>query len=337
MKQTKKKKIFMAAGLAAGITVLASAALANFSTANGYETYKKAVMGLMGQDNYTMEVNFKLALDGNTFTETHTFEQCDQNGENQLLRISEEKGTANPLDTGKDMSYYDEEHVQDGGKSYSISESDFTDTGKNTYGNYYDHSRLYPNDTVGSLGADYSDETSKKIMRVAELAADTFVGDLKNNIVYVGGDDTQSTYEMNLDYVQIPEIVNAGLSAIFSMEYSNSQMIGSSDPLVNLMGTDPIISSAGMTFSVDNEGRLLSNEISGVMKGTGLDGASHEIVLTASLVMSDYGTTTVERFDPSTMPENTTYYDVDAQQGYNVKFDSDGNIISKELRDPALG
>ena len=327
MKQTKKKKVFMAVGLAAGIIVLASAALANFSTANGYDTYKKAVMGLMGQDNYTMDVSMKLALDGNTFTETHTFEQCDQNGENQLLRINEEKGTANPLDTGKDMSYYDEEHVQDGGKSYSITESYFTDTGKNTYGNYYEHGRFHSTDKVGSLSADYSDETSKKIMRVAELAADTFVGDLKNNIVY----------EMNLDYVQIPEIVNAGLSAIFSMEYSNSQMIGSSDPLVNLMGTDPIISNAGMTFSVDNEGRLLSNEISGVMKGTGLDGASHEIVLTASLVMSDYGTTTVEHFDPSTMPENTNYYDVDAQQAYTVKFDSDGNIISKESRDPAAG
>ena len=91
MKQTKKKKVFMAVGLAAGIIVLASAALANFSTANGYDTYKKAVMGLMGQDNYTMEVNFKLALDGNTFTETHTFEQCDQNGENQQTRLIRER------------------------------------------------------------------------------------------------------------------------------------------------------------------------------------------------------------------------------------------------------
>ena len=42
------------------------------------------------------------------------------------------------------------------------------------------------------------------------------IGDLKNNIIYVSGDDNSSTYEMNLDAIQIPEVANAGLSAMFS-------------------------------------------------------------------------------------------------------------------------
>ena len=54
------------------------------------------------------------------------------------------------------------------------------------------------------------------------------IGDLKNNIIYVSGDDNSSTYEMNLDAIQIPEVANAGLSAMFSENIADSD--DDSDP-----------------------------------------------------------------------------------------------------------
>ena len=44
------------------------------------------------------------------------------------------------------------------------------------------------------------------MVNFVELIGDTMIGDLKNNIIYVSGDDNSSTYEMNLDAIQIPEV-----------------------------------------------------------------------------------------------------------------------------------
>lgn len=70
------------------------------------------------------------------------------------------------------------------------------------------------------------------MVNFVELIADTMIGDLKNNIIYVSGDDNSSTYEMNLDAIQIPEVANAGLSAMFSGNIANSD--DDSDPYILL-------------------------------------------------------------------------------------------------------
>ncbi len=46
------------------------------------------------------------------------------------------------------------------------------------------------------------DKRNQKMVNFVELIADTMIGDLKNNIIYVSGDDNSSTYEMNLDAIQ---------------------------------------------------------------------------------------------------------------------------------------
>lgn len=325
----KNKKIAMIVCMVTGVCLLGGAVAANYSTANGYDVYKKAVKGLVGRDNYTMDVSLKLALDGNAIDEVHTYEQADApNG--MSYRLEEHKGI-----TGDNYYYHSEEHNQDN-KCYDIYMSKYKNENSeketNMHGNMWEYSEDDTYRTIGSLNISRNeDETMKKVMRVAELAADTFVGDLKNNIVYVSGDDTQSTYEINLDYIQIPEIVNAGLSAIFSMEYGTAQQNGyEPSNEFQMLGKDPIVRSANMTFTVDNEGRLLANYGTASMVGIGTDGAEHELTIEANIEMSNYDTTTVERFDPSTMPEDTRYFDSDAQQGYTVKFDSDGNIVYKE-------
>ena len=161
-------------------------------------------------------------------------------------------------------------------------------------------------------------ETMGKIIRFVELAGDTLVGDLKNNIVYVSGDDDSASYEINLDAIQIPELANAGLSAFFSTLAQNTY--NQDDPYM-ILGTDPIVKSAFLHFTVDNEGRLTEAKGNVTVSGNG-----HEAAVDLYLTMSDYGTTVPQRIDISSMP-NVTIYD---DQKFAPETTTDGEQIEIE-------
>ena len=149
------------------------------------------------------------------------------------------------------------------------------------------------------------DKRNQKMVNFVELIADTMIGDLKNNIIYVSGDDNSSTYEMNLDAIQIPEVANAGLSAMFSENIANSD--DDSDPYI-LLGTDPIVKNVSVKFTVDNEGRFTNLNAEASMVSNDSNGEKHEATVNITLDMSDYGTTKPERVDISTLP-NVEYSD----------------------------
>ena len=152
------------------------------------------------------------------------------------------------------------------------------------------------------------------MVNFVELIADTMIGDLKNNIIYVSGDDNSSTYEMNLDAIQIPEVANAGLSVMFN---PTGDAYDDSEPY-NVLGTDPIVKNVSVKFTVDNEGRFTNLNAEASMVGNDSNGEKHEATVNITLDMSDYGTTKPERVDISTLP-NVEYSDnsrVDTYYGY---------------------
>ncbi len=305
MKQ-KKKKLTMAIGMALGVTVLAGAAFASYNTSNGYEVGKNAIKGLLNNENYTMKAELKFIIDGNEMASTTVNELYDRNGDVQLNR-SEKSETSNEFGDyfGRTTEYksykQDEDYIA---TYYYINEDGNRDENTSVYKN----SPYMGNASCDSMGdADEEDkETANKIIRFVELIGDTVVGDLKNNIVYVSGDDNSSTYEISLDAMQIPEFVNAGISAMFSSmrQYSND----SDDPLM-MFGTDPIVKNASLKFTVDKEGRLTDAAAVAAMSGEG-----HELGMEMSLGMSDYGTTKPQRVDISTL-KNVETYDYSEENG----------------------
>ena len=110
---------------------------------------------------------------------------------------------------------------------------------------------------------------------------------------------------MNLDAIQIPEVANAGLSAMFSENIADSD--DDSDPYI-LLGTDPIVKNVSVKFTVDNEGRFTNLNAEASMVGNDSNGEKHEATVNITLDMSDYGTTKPERVDISTLP-NVEYSD----------------------------
>lgn len=310
----KKKKITMAVGMTLGVTILAGAAFASYNTSNGYEVGKNAVKGLLNNENYTMNASIKMSIDGKEISSTEITELYDRNGDVKLNRS--EKTTVAP-----EYEYYMGAYEF---KSYK-QDNDYITTYYYNGGETPDNTNVYKNSEYMGHGScdimnntdDDDRETTNKIIRFVELIGDTVVGDLKNNIVYVSGDDDSSTYEINLDTMQIPEVVNAGLSAMFSSmnQYDNE------DPFM-IFGTDPIIKNASLKFTVDSEGRATDADIAATMSGDG-----HEGSVGLSFKMSDYGTTQPQRVDVSTLP-NVETYDIGADmREYTVTTD---DVIGSE-------
>ena len=321
MKLTRKR-MTTAIGMAVGVTLLTGAAFASYNTSNGYEIGKTAVKGLMQNENYTAEFKMALLLDGENISSTTIKELYDRNGD-VVLNKSEK------YETPEQYRYYMgsdqcEIYVQDDDKInvYHLYDGNVESSVHEGYAEYY------RNGTFDMLGVNNNDEDKKvqgKIIRFAELVADTFVGDLKNNIVYVSGDDASSTYELSLDTMQIPEVVNAGLSAMFStLEVSNQGFDDEyKDPFLQF-GTDPIIKNVSLKFTVDSEGRLTDGEASVTLSGNGHEGAAE-----LSLKMYDYGTTKPQRIDVSTLKNVETYH-ADRE---NTEVYTDGDDMTKIVTD----
>lgn len=298
--KSAKKKLTMAVGMVLGVTVLAGAAFASYNTSNGYMVGKTAIKGLMKNENYTSEINMSLSVDGEELMSTKMNEFYDRNGDVKL-------NCTNAYTYGSpDYSY--EAYTK---KTY-FQDNKYINTHiarDESESSTYIYENPYPGMGRGGCDLMYDEtedeaKTTDKIIYFVELIGDTMVGDLKNNIVYVSGDDNSSTYEINLDAIQIPEVINAGLSAMFSVMSTDNY----DEPFMAL-GTDPIVKNAALKFTVDKEGRLLNADTSVTMTGSENDGTSHEATLKGDLTMSDYGTTKPERVDISTLPNVETIDD----------------------------
>lgn len=320
MKLTKKR-MTTAVGMAVGVTLLTGAAFASYNTSNGYEIGKTAIKGLMQNENYTAEVKAALLIDGENINTTTFKELYDRNGDVKLNRTDKSE-TIEAYQYYMGAAQY-EEYVQDDNRIETYHLNDGSEH-SNIYKGYSAYQNLGAFDMLGVDSSDEDKEVQGKIIRFAELVTDTFVGDLKNNIVYVSGDDSSSTYELSLDTMQIPEVVNAGLSAMFStVEASNQGMDDEyKDPFL-VFGTDPIIKNVALKFTVDSEGRLTDGEASATLSGNG-----HEGTAEFSLKLYDYGTTQPQRIDVSTL-KNVETYDLD-RTDTEINGDGEGVIVYNE-------
>ncbi|MBN7773423.1 hypothetical protein [Clostridium aminobutyricum] len=183
--------------LVAGMLVLTTAVYANYDNAGGYTNYKNAVKNLaFDADNYTADANMTFIMDGEEMTTSEFLYKCN-NGDTSQYNLTNDNFSGE----ASKSEYYS---YVNGDKRYV----------------YYPETNMYyeskidgeKNKTIIPL----DDATSKKAVRFAELMADAFVGDLKNNVVLVSEEDGVRKYSIHVEKSQIPEIVNAGLSLMFT-------------------------------------------------------------------------------------------------------------------------
>lgn len=295
MKNKKKLSIISAI---AGVCILSTAAFANYQTANGYEALKKSLLNPPQYENYTMNFDFSVSSDGNDFTSASILQEFDNTSE-----LSHTKELSSSFDSGE---YTYESWRQDGMDIWRSVDGEYTGV----------------NDTVfsgglSSFGFSGNEETDKKIIKFLELLSDTLVGDLKNNFVCIEDGEDTATYEVNLTSVQIPELVNAGLGAVFSMqnyyydtsEYYETTELTESDKVFQNLGSDPRVDSVQCKFTVNKDNTLKNGDMTVVFAGADKNGTSHNFTINTSLAFSNVGTTTVQKLDLNSV--NVDFLDTD--------------------------
>lgn len=386
-----KKRNRITVCLVAGVLILAVSAGAAFGSVNGYSTYKEAVKALaLKTDNVTMQGSMKATLDGKEFV-SMTGEMAIDGKNKSSHVISSEFG-------GQKEERYD-----------TIIGN--TETWFNADSKYYNE-YTYDNDQTAEdsnnlsnnlLGVSADDEMSKRMINFMEIAADTVMGDLKNNFVQLGKDGDKTQYQIEISKDQVPSLVNAGLSlfaysvaadegsdwgvyyedyrasvlntyeklsgnklseefrngylreddtadraaydawcdqnekqiqkiqeylgekdwesqyydqldqkqggivfvktdgtSVYYKDYksyakANPKMV--EDDMSTYLGQDMVLKTAQCKFGVDKNGNLTNNTLTATFTTTDQDGKNHELVVTADVTLSNYGTTTVQKLD----------------------------------------
>lgn len=289
-----RKHAVTATCLLVGMFMLTSAAYANYDDARGYTSYKDAVKDLaFYQDNYTADGEMSILVDGEKMATIKGVFKRD--GNDCYARVASEESFSTEKST--------DEKVQ------------VTKDGKTYY--YYPETNSYMvSDSKIDFRPDMSDPTVKKGVRFAELFADAMVGDLKNNFTLESKDGDNRNYSVKVSGSQIPEVVNAGISLMFtaannadmsqtsSVTYENEKDSNvqpkndvASIDIMTMLGMDPYIDSAACNFTLNKDGKLIANILNASMTGVDSKGKKHTITMKADYKISDYGTTKVEDFD----------------------------------------
>ena len=391
-----KKRNRITVCLVAGVLILAVSAGAAFGSVNGYSTYKEAVKALaLKTDNVTMQGSMKATLDGKEFVSMTGEMAIDGKNKSSHVISSEFGGQKN--------------------ESYDTTIGN-TDTWFNADSKYY-REYTYDNDQTAEdrnnlLGVSADDEMSKRMVNFMEIAADTVMGDLKNNFVQLGKDGDKTQYQIEISKDQVPSLVNAGLSlfaysvaadegsdwgvyyedydasvlntyeklsgnklseefrngylqeddtadsaayqawhdqnekqineivdflsekdwerqyydqlenkqggivfvktdgtSVYYKDYksyakANPKMV--EDDMSTYLGQDMVLKTAQCKIGVDKNGNLTNNTLTATFTTTDQDGKNHELVVTADVTLSNYGTTTVQKLDTGNrtkMPE----------------------------------
>lgn len=199
----KRNRLFIC--LVAGVLILAVSATAAFGSINGYSKYKEAVKSLaLESDNFTANGTMKGTYDGKEIFSIR--EEYAMDGHNMYSHhvTTEPNGNSSEdymtaLD-GKRISFYTDSDV------------------------YYEYEDYDTDNTAAAnlLGIDADDEMTNRLVKFAELAADTVVGELKNNFVQVGKENGSTLYQVEIAKNQVPSLVNAGLS-LFAYSVGHSR------------------------------------------------------------------------------------------------------------------
>lgn len=268
----KAKKI-TAACMAAGLALMGTAGVVSYAAGNPYENYKSAVVNTISEDNLTahaavqMKQNGKVIASGNAVYE-------------KAAGVQYASVVADVA--GQNMI---QEEYSDGNVKIKSDGSKYTE--KNRKEKHDENEKLTPN-----------------MIKLAEMTADLFVGDLSNQFVSSG-----DTISVTLTDVQIPEIANVAASAFTEMNVGKNNENGKNDLGDVLLQEFPITQNArieSVTMDADiAKGNLSAQNMTIVVSGQTSDGKDTQVEITVNADVSDVGSTTPQTIDTSSLQKSS--------------------------------
>ncbi|MEG2583031.1 MAG: hypothetical protein RSA27_00790 [Oscillospiraceae bacterium] len=300
----KKNKYFKpVACLVLGVTMLSVAVFANYDNANGYTAYKNALKQIPFEENFTGKINVKMAVDNQEIVNVGSTMKFDKNGEIKSSTEDQQKALG-------ESGYSSRSYL---GNGVSVSESTYEGRESATEKRI----SVSKSSATGLFFEGDLDVISKGI-NFAEIIADGFVGDLKNNFVMTKDENGNKTYNVTLTEAQVPEIVNSGLAlassamkSVFDKSELSSKAEGGADELsanaegganellnsIIAGGNVPKVTYARCDLTVNEYGKLTKNTMEGTLMAKDVNGVEHNLTMTVDADLADYGTTKADSFD----------------------------------------
>lgn len=287
-----KKSIALICG-AAGICMFTCAAAANYRISNGYDHLKTAIKNTREITNATININGELKVDDTVITTLNQLYELDSDA--NMLHSRSETNDLRSIINGEEPYIWETYRYNDKSYHRSLNEKNETIYIESDY--FGTPENLWDVDEQDS-------EMVDKLVRFMEVAVDTIVGDLRNNFVCTESADEYSAYTVTLDSVQIPEIVNAGLSMVFSMAHNsmappvddqgNTIEFDSDDEnyYLMLLGKDPIAESVTLNYKIGADKTAQSGDIQITFAGNG-----HKMIFTGDISLTNIGSTTPQTLD----------------------------------------
>lgn len=267
-----KKKTAMLVSFTLGTLLLATTALADIATKNGYDQLKDALKVTVDQcsekfDSYTMDLSIEVKDNGKMLGSNNATVKNDRK-KNASEKTNSSSGNQNGA---KQYNYLDKTsmiHWQDSDPNYYVTE--YTKERKD---------ELFPNPFKGNSADD------------VEKIVDAAVGSLKDHVVVTENPDGSKGLAGSLTEVQIPSLVNAVAS--FQMK---QQFNGRQDTLPHLT-KDVFVKEVKGTAKINKDGVMESILGTFVLSGKDAEGTSHEITVEALAKLSGINSTTVTKPD----------------------------------------
>lgn len=272
----KTKKI-TAVCMAAGLTLLGTAGVIAYASGNPYETYKSAVVSTISEDNLTAQATVQMKQNGKVIASGYG-----------IYEKSADAQYANVTADVSGNSIFHEEY-SDGNIKVKSDGNQYTE--KNRKEKSDKHEQLTPN-----------------MIKLAEMTADLFVGDLTNQFT-INGD----TVSITLTDVQIPEIANVAAS-VFTEINTGKPADESKNNLDDILLQEfPIAQNARIeSVSMDadiSKGNLSAQNMTIVMSGQTSDGKDTQVEVTVDANITDIGSTTPQMIDTSSMQKVSSLED----------------------------
>lgn len=269
----KAKKI-TAACMAAGLALMGTAGVVSYAAGNPYENYKSAVVNTISEDNLTVNAAVQMKQNGKVIASGNA--------------VYEKSAGVQYASVVADVS------------GQSMVQEEYTDCNikvKSDGSRYTEKSRKEKRDENEML--------TPNMIKLAEMTADLFVGDLSNQFVSHG-----DTISVSLTDVQIPEIANVAASAFTEMNAGINNENGKNDLGDILLQEFPITQNArieSVTMDADiAKGNLSAQNMTIVISGQTSDGKDTQIDITINANVSDIGSTTPQMIDTSSLQKSSS-------------------------------
>lgn len=358
MKQKRYFKTIVC--LILGAVLLTGSALANYENASGYTKLKNGILNMLTVENFSAEVNYSLNINGAVLDSQQAEYKYDRNGSTSeyTKNLNSDYSSEYWIQDGFGISKHSDSYSVYPAYSKGFNDDYLSGTKEDNdmADKMVSFAELLCDTLVGDLKNNFVlvstenglstyqiDLGKEQIPELIQLGLNLMFSSYSSGgyTTYEEYDDSKTDEEWEAlyeetdgvlaehDYEGVVYVRKDGTIEYFATEGEFYQATGNVDAtdlnsLYSLFYSDPSISGASCTATLDSEGRLSYIKASGILSGKDKNGNEQSATLDFEFNFHDYGTTSIEPFDKSLLDFNWTTPD---DEYHYYEFDSEGNII----------